>query len=200
MPLLEGRLVVPHRPGPDSVANHAACLRGVRSRFFMRAFVERISIRFQRNKFRVTKSRADALRMGFQEVARTAGRVIRVAYDATRTGLRRPRLFRLLPAANPRGRAGARITAVVASAASENGEERRRGHTCRMSDVSFLLRLLEPYSRGPSCGNWVETLGRTSGEITARIQKNDKTRILAKLKTRKIGDLGKPSFRPVRLW
>ena len=109
--------------------------------------------------------------MGFQEVARSAGRVIGIAYDAARAGLLLPDHGRSrcsltgCATASPGGGAGARvalITAVVQAQpanAARNVDAARMKNACRMSDVSFLLRLLEPDSRVPVAGIGSRPLG-----------------------------------------
>ena len=119
MPLLEGRLVVGiPRPALKAwqITQHVSAVQAA--------------------VFLCAVSRADALRMRFQEVARTAGRVIGIAYGAARTGL-----LRLLPQAEPPA-ALALIAAVVAAqqpaSTARNVDAARTKNVCRMSDVSFL--------------------------------------------------------------
>ena len=105
-------------------------------------------------------SRANTLRVRFQEVARTAGRVIGVAYGP-RTNLLLLFLGRGLGLA-----CLALIAASVAGTAAERGEDRRRGQNEKcMSHVRCSL------------------LETTSGGITPRIQKNVKTVVCRKIRT-----------------
>ena len=191
--------------GSESVANHAACLRGVRSRFFVRC--SRISIRCQPNV-------PPELRPGSTNAMRTipfyeiTGRCSADAFPGSRADRgscnrdslrRRPaRPAAVAPAvaaANPRGiaRAGvALITAVVASTAGEHGQERRRGQNEKcMSHVRCFLFFSGSQAglQRLGCGNWVETLGTTSGEITPRIQKNGKTALRRKTRNLECGNL-----------
>ncbi len=72
------------------------------------------------NEFRFADSRANALRMGFQEVAGTAHCGVGIAYRATRTGL----LGRLLRSGGSLACVGvASIAAVVAGTTGEQGQE-----------------------------------------------------------------------------